>query len=158
MRNLRGMALAGATVLLVACGGPFGRSGDEISITGTVFSDHRVDLPCEEQAADPSRPEGLSRLRLRFTDGRGDLVGAAVTEELQWRELDYGCRFFAAYSVTLPRRVEYRVTFEPRPPRDVDGAMYLGAEDLEPQRISLAELERRGFEWSFEAEASYAVP
>jgi len=158
MRNLGGMALAGATVLLVACGGLFGRPGDKVSITGTVFSDHRVDLPCEEQAADPLRPEELSGIRLRFTDGRGELLGGAVTEELQWRELDYGCRFFAAYSVTLPRRVEYRVTFEPRPPKDIHGAMYLGAEDLEPQRISLAELEQRGFEWSFEAESSYAVP
>jgi hypothetical protein len=157
MRALGALTVGAAAVLLAACGGTFGGSGDEVTVTGTVFSDHHIDLPCEELTADPLRPEELSGIRLVFTDGTGNALGEAVTGDLEWRKLDYGCRFLAAYSVTLPRRAAYRIDFEPKPPRG-QGAMYLGAEDLEPQGIRHAELEERGFEWSFEAEPSYGTP
>jgi hypothetical protein len=157
MRNLRALTAVMA-LLLAGCGGIFGRASDDVRVTGAVFSDHRVDLPCEEQASDPMRPQELSGIRLLFADGMGNRLGDAVTGELRWRRLDYGCRFFAEYSVTLFRSAEYHVDFDPPQPRDIQGAMFLGAEDLEPQRIRHAELEEQAFEWSFEAEPSYAVP
>lgn len=142
-------------LLLSACGSV---SPGSVTVEGMVYSDHRVDLPCEEQAALPTRPEELSEIVLRFSDQTASPLAEATTGLLEWEELDHGCRFLARYRVTLPKAEVYRVEFYPPPPRELDGSYFEGAEVLEPQEISLAELEAAGRRWNFEAPPSYVVP
>lgn len=155
-----GLAVA-VMVLSAGCAGlGSGSSGSEISVHGVVFSDHFVDLPCAEQAADEYRPEELSGIELTFSDGDANVLGTATTGPLEWEPADYhyGCRFLAAYAVTLPKVPLYRVEFNPPPPRELGGGYFEGAELLEPQQISYETLQKSGFEWSFEAEPAYVVP
>ncbi len=151
--------LTALSVALVACGGDGGPGGSDrtLSLRGSVFSDHRVDQPCETQAANPLRPDPLAGIRLTFSSAEGDVLGTAVTGPLQWEDLEYGCRFFADYVVELPESVEYHVVFDPEPPPTTD-AYYSGAEDLEPARITRQQLAASGDAWSFEAMPSYVVP
>lgn len=151
--------LALGSVVLSGCAGiGEGRRGSQIEIHGEVFSEHRVDLPCEEQAADESRPQELSGIELSFSDAEGNLLGTATSGPLEVEPLDYGCRFFAGYRATVSPASRYRVDFDPPPPREVSGGYFEGAELLEPQEISHRDLEAAGFTWSFEAEPAYVVP
>jgi hypothetical protein len=159
MGRVQAMGVAASLVLAVGCGGPGGGAApSEVTIRGVAFSDHRVDLPCDEQAEADGRPEELSGIELRLSDGDGKPLGYAVTGPLEWAPLDYGCRFFAAYSVALPAAPAYRVEFDPPAPREFGGGYFEGAELLEPQEISHEGLRKAGFEWNFEAEPSYVVP
>jgi len=85
----------------------FGREtpSDQIEISGALYVDFNVDLPCAGQQG----PGELSGMALTFTDATGTTLGSASTGPLQVRELqpgrpgtegwaNPGCRFFAAYS------------------------------------------------------------
>lgn len=147
------------SVMLAGCAGLGDeRRGSQIEIHGEVFSEHRVDLPCPEQAADESRPQELSGIELSFSNAEGDHLGTATTGPLEVEPLDYGCRFYAEYRVTISPAARYRVEFDPPPPRDVSGGYFEGAELLEAREISHGDLEAAGFRWSFEAEPAYVVP
>lgn len=152
-------AVTALSLALVACGGDARRGGDDgmVSLRGSVFSDHRVDQPCETQAANPLRPDPLAGIRLTFSNAAGDVLGTAVTGALQWEDLEYGCRFFAGYAVELPEAPEYHVAFDPEPPVTTD-AYYSGAEDLQPARITRDDIVANGNTWTFEALPSYVVP
>jgi hypothetical protein len=154
--RLKMLAVTVAVGLLVAaCGAP--RGGGEVMVRGSVFSDFRVDLPCQEQQG--SAPEELSGIRMTFRDDAGTPLADTRSGPLESQQLDYGCRFLARYSVALPQASGYQVEFDPPEPRELPGGgFYQGAEDLGPESISYQELEEQGFEWSFEAEPLFAVP
>lgn len=143
---------------VAACGG-----GDQaanngmLALRGSVYSDHRVDQPCETQAGHELRPDPLAGIRLTFTSDQGASLATAVTGPLRWEDLEYGCRFFAEYAAELPESADYRVAFEPQPPASSVG-YFSGAEDLEPQQITHEQLTANGGVWSFEAMPSYVVP
>lgn len=152
--KMLGVVLA-VGLLLAACGAATG--GGEVLLRGSIFSDFRVDLPCQEQQ--DSAPEKLLGILMIFRDDAGAPLAETRTGPLESEELDYGCRFLARYSVQLPRAAGYRVEFDPPEPREMPGGgFFQGAEDLGPQSISYQELEERRFEWSFEAEPVFAVP
>ncbi len=156
-RQAVGMAIAAFALAASGCAAT-GERAVAVRLHGEVFSDHRIDQPCDEQAAAPSRPEELSGILLVFTDSAGLEMGRATTGELEWRELAPGCRFVATYAVDLPHADRYQVTFDPPEPRVVGGMSFVGAEELHPATVSLVELEATGFEWSFEVAPTYVVP
>lgn len=132
------------------------RSDDD---RGGVFTDFHVDGPCELSEDSFGQPEELSGIILTFTDPDGVLLGEATTGALQIESLDYGCRYLAEYSLTLPPASAYTVDFDPPTPRNFPfGGYFEGAEELETQDISHVDLEAAGFEWSFEAPPQYVVP
>lgn len=137
-----------------------------VTITGALYVDVLVDLPCAEQRG----PSALSGVDLVFTDPAGVVLGQAVTGPLQVQDLppgrpgtagwaNPGCRFFAAYSVTTVPVEAYRVEFDAAPPQiEPGGGYFQGVHELGPQTIALDELAAMGFTWSFEVPPSYAVP
>ncbi len=132
--------------------------GAAVAIRGSVFTDHRMDAPCEVQAANLIRPDALSGMVLTFTTEAGQSLGTAVTGPLQWTDLDYGCRFHAEYALDVPTAAGYVVDFEPTVKPPPAGGYYSGADDLVPTYISHADLIAAAGVWSFEAMPSYVVP
>jgi hypothetical protein len=161
-------ALAYGLVLLSPLGCDFAAEtpSDRIGISGALFVDVNVDLPCAGQQG----PNELSGIKLTFTDAAGMALGSAITGPLQVSELpqgrpgtegwaNAGCRFMAAYSVTMAPAASYRVEFDVPPPRPGPGGGYFqGVQDLVPQTISHDELRANAFSWSFEVQPSYVVP
>jgi hypothetical protein len=151
---------------IIALGGcEFGRGSpsDQIAISGALYVDFNVDLPCAGQQG----PNELSGIDLTFTDGTGTTLGRASTGPLQVRDLqpgtegwaNPGCRFFAAYSVTSAPAASYRVEFTVPPPTPGPGGGYFqGVQDLVSQTISHDELRANAYVWSFEVQPSYVVP
>ena len=160
------LALGLAIIALGGC--EFGREtpSDQIGISGALYVDFNVDLPCAGQQG----PDELSGIALTFTDATGTTLGRASTGPLQVRELqpgqpgtegwaNPGCRFFAAYSVTSAPAASYRVEFTVPPPRPGPGGGYFqGVQDLVPQTISHDELRANAFVWSFEVQPAFVVP
>jgi hypothetical protein len=160
------LALGLAIIALGGC--EFGRDAppDQIGISGALYADFNVDLPCTGQQG----PDELSGINLTFTDATGMTLGRASTGPLQVRALqpgqpgtegwaNPGCRFFAVYSVTSVPAETYRVEFTVPPPRPGPGGGYFqGVQDLVPQTISHDELRANAFIWSFEVQPSYVVP
>ena len=160
------LALGLAIIALGGC--EFGREtqSDDIGISGALYVDFNVDLPCAGQQG----PDELSGIDLTFTDATGTTLGSASTGPLQVRELqpgqpgtegwtNPGCRFFAAYSVTSASAASYRVEFTVPPPRPGPGGGYFqGVQDLVPQTISHDELRANSFTWSFEVQPAFVVP
>jgi hypothetical protein len=159
------LALGLVIVALGSCDVAQDRPPDEIEISGALYVDLNVDLPCAEQRG----PNELSGIVLTFTDATGTILGSASTGTLQVRELqpgrpgtegwaNPGCRFFAAYSVTSVPAASYRVEFTVPPPRPGPGGGYFqGVQDLVPQTISHDDLRANEFLWSFEVQPSYVA-
>ncbi|CAN5530236.1 hypothetical protein BH20CHL7_BH20CHL7_07050 [soil metagenome] len=137
-----------------------------VTITGALYVDVVVDLPCAEQQG----PSELSGVGLTFTDRTGVVLRRAATGLLQVQDLppgrpgtdgwaNTGCRSFAAYSVTTVPVEAYRVEFNAAPPRVGPGGGYFqGVQELAPQAIAHDELAAMAFTWTFEVPPSYAVP
>ncbi len=139
---------------LAACG-----VGRQATIEGSVFTDFHVDGRCELNEDGIGQPEELSGIVLTFTDPDGVVLGETTTGALRIESLEYGCRYLAEYSLTLTRASSYTVEFDPPTPHGFPfGGYFEGAEELETQDISHAELAAAGFEWSFEAPPQYVVP
>jgi hypothetical protein len=153
-------------VALVGCDFATEPPSDQIAISGAVFVDLNVDVPCAAQQG----PNELSGIGLTFTDATGTMLGSALTGPLQVRELqpgrpgtegwaNPGCQFLAAYSVTVAPAASYRVEFTVPPPRPGPGGGYFqGVQDLRPQTISSDTLRANDLMWSFEVQPSYVVP
>ena len=160
------LAFGLAVVALIGCDFARETPSDQIGISGALYVDFNVDLPCAGQQG----PDELSGIGLTFTDATGSTLGRASTGPLQVRELqpgqpgtegwtNPGCRFFAAYSLTSAPAASYRVEFTVPPPRPGPGGGYFqGVQDLVPQTISHDELRANAFNWSFEVQPSYVVP
>ncbi|HVL54364.1 MAG TPA: hypothetical protein VM344_08910 [Vitreimonas sp.] len=135
-----------------------------VNVRGTVYTDFRVDTPCESQTG----PAELSNIVLTFEDAAGRVVGTARTGGLQVEELPIGpgtetwthggCRFFAPYSVTIPVAESYAVEFDPPEPAFRAGGYFSGTEELSRQTASHDDLIRSGYVWSFEVPPSFVVP
>ena len=159
------LAFSLAVVALIGCDFARESPSDQIGISGALYVDFNVDLPCAGQQG----PDELSGITLTFTDATGATLGSALTGPLQVHELqpgqpgtegwaNPGCRFFAAYSVTSAPAASYRVEFTVAPPRPGPGGGYFqGVHDLVPQTISHDELRANAFYWSFEVQPSYVV-
>jgi hypothetical protein len=156
----------GLALALGACGATMAPTPGGVTITGALYVDVVVDLPCDEQQG----PSELSGVGLTFTDGTGVVLGRAATGALQVQDLppgrpgtegwaNAGCRFFAPYSVTTVPVQAYRVEFSAAPPRVGPGGGYFqGVLELAPQAISHDDLAAMAFTWTFEVQPSYAVP
>jgi hypothetical protein len=160
------LAFCLALVALMGCDLARESPSDQTQISGALFVNVNVDLPCAGQQG----LNELSGIELTFTDATGTTLGSARTGPLQVRELELGrpgtegwanpgCRFLAAYAVTLTPAASYRVEFTVPPPRPGPGGGYFqGIHDLVPQTVSHDELRANAFMWSFEVQPSYVVP
>ena len=160
------LALGLAIVALGGCEFDRETLSDRIEISGALYVDFNVDLPCAGQQG----PEELSGIDLTFTDATGTTLGRTSTGPLQVRELqpgqpgtegwaNPGCRFYAAYSVTSAPAASYRVDFTVPPPRPgPGGGWFQGVQDLVPQTISHDELLANAFTWSFEVQPAFVAP
>lgn len=156
----------GLAVTLGGCGSTTAPTLDSVTITGALYVNVFVDLPCAEQQG----PSELSGVDLTFTGGTGVVLGRAATGPVQVHDLppgrpgtegwaNPGCRFFAAYSVTTVPVDAYRVEFSAAPPRvEPGGGYFQGVQELTPKAISHDELAAMAFIWTFEVQPSYAVP
>jgi hypothetical protein len=162
----RGLAFSLAVVALIGCDTARETPSHQVGISGALYVDFNVDLPCARQQG----PNELSGIKLTFTDATGTTLGSATTGPLQVHELELGrpgtegwtnpgCRFLAAYSVTLTPADSYRVEFTVPPPRPGPGGGYFqGVQDLVPLTTSHDELRANAFMWSFKVQPSYVVP
>jgi|SRR5687768_12080731 len=137
-----------------------------VRLSGTIYTDFQVDLPCEEQEA----PVELTGVELSFKDAlTGRALGATLTGLPERLELPKGpgtetwahggCRMFARYLVILPLAERYSVEFTPRSlPRPANRPYFQGVDLLEPQTATMADLASRGFTWDFEAPPAFVVP
>lgn len=138
----------------------------ELRLSGSIYTDFRVDLPCEEQQA----PAELTGVEISFKDAATDkalgtpLTGLPARLELPrgpgtetWAH--GGCRMSAPYLVILPLAETYSVQFRPSSvPRPANRPYFQGVDLLEPQPATIAELAHRGFTWDFEAPPAFVVP
>ena len=140
-------------------------TADELQLSGSIYTDFRVDMPCTEQQA----PAELTGVELSFKDGAGKLLGTALTGLPERVELPKGpgtetwahggCRIFARYGVILPLADSYLVDFTPTSlPRPANRPYFEGVDLLEPQTATMADLADRGFRWDFEASPAFVVP
>lgn len=157
-----------AVAIVIALGGcqlvdaPVAR---ELQLSGFIYTDFRVDMPCAEQQAPPE----LTGVELSFKDGAGKLLGTALTGLPERLELPKGpgtetwahggCRMFARYGVILPLADSYLVEFTPSSlPRPANRPYFQGVDLLESQTATMADLAARGFKWDFEAPPAFVVP
>lgn len=138
-----------------ACGEGATETAETVILDGMIFTDLAVDLPCDEyDSGGASRPDEISGVVLRFSDGDGAHLGQATTGVVELMDLDYGCRFIAPYRVSLPVSPFYRVEFEPPPPGE---SGFYGVEELSPQQIAYEDLKGIEFRWDFEAPPTFEV-
>jgi hypothetical protein len=165
------VATVAMAIMLLACDtGAVPGAGEqapgpgELRLTGSIYTDFRIDTPCEEQQA----PVDLTGVELSFRDAAGTLLGTAVTGPPAHLELPKGpgterwahggCRMFAPYAVTLPAAESYSVEFKPRDiARPIGQPYFQGVDMLEPQSATTADLASRGFTWHFEAPAAFVA-
>lgn len=138
----------------------------DMRLSGAIYTDFRVDLPCEDQEA----PVELTGVELSFKDAStGRALGATLTGRPERLELPKGpgtetwahggCRMYARYQVILPLAERYSVEFTPSSvPRPANRPYFQGVDLLEPQSATIAELADRGFTWDFEAPPAFVVP
>ncbi len=160
------LAIGLALATLLGCAPTREIPSDQVLISGALYVDLNVDLPCASNRVLVSSQE----IGITFLDPTGTALGSAITGPLQVTELSRGrpgtegwanpgCRFLAAYSVALTPASAYRVEFVVPPPRPGPGGGYFqGVQDLVPQAISHDELRVNEFTWSFEVQPSYVVP
>lgn len=138
---------------------------DAIRVRGSVYTDFRVDLPCDAQRP----PAELTGVRLTFRDDRGAVVGTAVTAAPVVIELPRGpgtetwahggCRFAAPYEVVLPRLETYTADVMPSERSIAEGGgSFTGIESIPEQSASRQDLEASDLIWTFEAPPEFAVP
>ncbi|HEV8488458.1 MAG TPA: hypothetical protein VGQ58_01580 [Candidatus Limnocylindrales bacterium] len=153
--------VAGVLLLLVLAVGACGnteRTPARVTISGAVFTDFHVDLPCAD-GPPAMRPDELSGIKLTFSDPQGVALGAALTGPLRAEPIADGCRFLADYQAVVPPAAIYRVEFDPPEPRTLPGGGYFdGAGQLAPQEIRHDQLVAAGFTWTFEAPPAFVVP
>ena len=137
-----------------------------LRLSGSIYTDFRVDLPCEEQQA----PAELTGVELSFKDAAtGQALGTTLTGPPERLELPKGpgtetwahggCRMYARYLVILPLAEGYSVQFTPSSaPRPANRPYFQGVDLLEPQSATMAELADRGFTWDFEAPSAFVAP
>ncbi len=159
----RGLAWVGSAVVVVGCS--FGlASPAHVTIDGSVYTDLRVDLPCDQQVG----PAELVGITLSFEGPDRAVLTHALTEPLVVLELPRtaetaswahgGCRFAAPYRATMPPATTYSVTFFPRDAGAGPDTGFTGVDSLEPQTLRHADLEAAQFVWTFEAPPEFAVP
>lgn len=150
-------------IVVGACG--LGSSSPEpVVINGSIYTDFRIDLPCEQQTA----PTELVGVILTVRDGSGEVIGQAATREVVGIELprtpetqawaNGGCRFAAPYTVAVTKSEAYAIAFTPADLGNRPGTGFTGVEDLEPQTLTHEELAAAQFVWTFEASPTFAVP
>jgi hypothetical protein len=137
----------------------------EVRLSGSIYTDFRVDMPC----ADQQPPAELTGVEISFKDAAGKMLGTALTGLPEHDELPKGpgtetwahggCRIFARYAVIMPLADSYSVEFTPSSlPRPANRPYFQGVDLLEPQSATMAELASRGFKWDFEAPPAFVVP
>src|SRR5687767_15971895 len=118
--GLRAVAVAVALVIALAgCGSSEPPGPDQLRLSGSIFTDFRVDSPCAEQRPPPE----LTGVELTFKDAAGKVLGTALTGLPDVVELPKGpgtetwvhggCRIFAPYAAILPLAESYSVDFKP---------------------------------------------
>ena len=155
---LLAVALVALAVTAAACEAVIPSSGT--SLSGAIFTDLRVDMPCD----DPGAPARLAGIGLTFRGPDGVVLGTTRTGAVRAEHLPAdpaeagpGCRYSARYAVTLPAAASYTVDFDvPDPP--ARGGYFSGTDELRTQTLTRDELARRGSVWSFELPPSYVVP
>ncbi len=162
----RVVAVAAAIVItLGACQLVEAPEPDGLRLSGSIYTDFRVDTPCAEQQA----PAELTGVEISFKDGSGNLLGTALTGLPEGLELPKGpgtetwahggCRIFARYAVIVPLADSYSVEFKPSPlPRPANRPYFQGVDLIEPQTATMADLASRGNTWDFEAPPAFVVP
>jgi hypothetical protein len=155
-----------ALLVLLSAGCAASTTGpDTIRVRGSVYTDFRVDLPCDAQRP----PAELTGVRLTFRDDSGAVVGTAVTAAPVVIELPRGpgtetwahggCRFAAPYEVALPRLEAYTANVMPSERSIAEGGgSFTGIEAIPEQSASRADLEASDLVWTFEAPPEFTVP
>ncbi len=146
-----------ATLLTFAACDP-GATSATVRLSGFVFSDITTDLACDEYTDPSQRPEELSGIELLFEDAEGNSLGTTTTGALERQDLDYGCRFSAAYEIVLDRAESFTVDFDPPEPRNFGGLYYDGANTLEGQTVDYQTIVDNGLTWNFEAPPQWVTP
>ena len=164
---------AAALIVAVSACGLGADSPALVTIDGSIYTDFRVDLPCDEQQGPPE----LVGVGLTFREATtgGDVregpeavLGATQTASLVVLELPRtaetatwahgGCRFAAPFRVRLPPAPAYTVAFTPADLGGATGTGFIGVDELEPASMSHEDLAAAQFVWTFEAPPSYVVP
>ena len=165
-RWLRVAAVYAVAIALSGCDLVTAPEPEELRLSGSIYTDFRVDLPCNEQQA----PVELTGVELSFKDAvTGQALGATLTGLPERLELPKGpgtetwahggCRMYARYLVILPLAERYSVEFTPSSvPRPANRPYFQGVDLLEPQSATITELADRGFTWDFEAPPAFVVP
>ena len=151
-----GWSTVAVLLAFAACG--TGDPASTLRVSGVVFSDFKTDWTCDEYDNPDEVPEELSGIRLFFEDSEGRALGTTTTGVLVTEDLDYGCRFSAAYEVVLDRAESYTVDFDPPEPRNSGGMYYDGANALTPQTVEHQTLTDNDVTWNFEAPPQWVTP
>jgi hypothetical protein len=157
-------ALVAPALVLGGCADPAEPATGEVRLSGSIYTDAVIDVPCGTHQAPPE----LTGVELSFTDTTGMPIGRALTGAPAVMELPKGigtegwahggCRYFAPYAVALPVSDAYTVTFTPVAIDRPAGAGYFdGVNQLAPQTITAADLAAAQFVWNFLAPNSFVV-
>lgn len=157
-RTRRIAALLACAVALSSCGTAPQVDPDNVALSGAIYTDFRTDQGCAEYTQPAQLPSALAEVVITFTDGAGSVVGSVVPGRLDRMDLARGCRFLAPYEIVLPRIDEYHVDFEAPDPDPGLVGYFDGANALQPQETTLAQLEADGLTWIFEAPPQFVVP
>lgn len=159
------MVSIAVAILLGGCQLVEAPDADELRLSGSIYTDFRVDTPCNEQQA----PAELTGVEISFKDADGKPLGTALTGLPERLELPKGpgtetwahggCRIFARYALIMPLAESYSVEFTPSSvPRPANRPYFQGVDLIEPQTATMADLAERGFKWDFEAPPAFVVP
>ncbi len=157
-RTNRVAALVVCAVVLSSCGATPQTDPDTVALSGAIYTDFRTDQGCSEYTEPAHLPLALAGVVLTFTDEGGEVVGSVVPGRLDRMDLARGCRFLAPYEIALPRLDRYHVDFDAPDPDPGLVGYFDGANALQPQETTLAELELDGMTWIFEAPPQFVVP
>lgn len=83
------ISLAALTAALAGCGDESEPDDpDSVAVRGAVYSDHKMDQPCEAQSKNQMRPDALAGIEMTFTSTDGAVLGSTVTGPLEWQDLE----------------------------------------------------------------------
>lgn len=157
-RTGRLTALLACAVALSSCGTATESDPGRIALSGAIYTDFRTDEGCAEYTEPSHLPSALAEVVITFTDGSGEVIGSIVPGRLDRLDIARGCRFLAPYEIVLPRIAEYHVDFDAPDPDPGLVGYFDGANALQSQVATLADLEADGLTWIFEAPPQFVVP